>query len=49
MHEGSHAAFIKYTVAYFAVAVSNMRKLFLKLAPVANLIKLFMAVSYDFS
>ncbi len=36
-------------LAYFATAVSYTHKMFMKLRPVANVIKLFTAVSYDFS
>jgi hypothetical protein len=40
---------IPNTLAYFATGVSYAHKMFMKLAPVANVIKLFTAISYDFS
>ncbi len=34
--------------AYFAMVVSYARKMLIKRTPVANILKLFTAVSYDF-
>ncbi len=42
-------SFFYYALAYSATAVSYTHKMFMKLRPVANVIKLFTAVSYDFS
>jgi hypothetical protein len=36
-------------LAYFATVVSYLHKMFMKSAPVANVIRLFTAVSYNFS
>ncbi len=36
-------------LAYFATAVSYVRKMFMKSTPVVNVIKLFTAISYNFS
>jgi hypothetical protein len=38
-----------HALAYFATAVNYTHKMFMKLRPVANVIKLLSAVSYDFS
>jgi hypothetical protein len=38
-----------YITAYFAIAIIYGRKMFMKLIPVSNVIKLFTAISYNFS
>jgi hypothetical protein len=37
------------SLAYFAIVVSYVPKMIIKLTPGANVIKLFKAVSFDFS
>ncbi len=45
LHACSLAVFLN-ALAYLTTAVSYAHKMFMELAPVANVIKLFMAVSY---
>jgi hypothetical protein len=40
---------LKHTLAYFATVVSYTRKMFMKLTPGFNVIKLFPSVIYVFS
>jgi hypothetical protein len=41
--------FLQNALAYFAINVTYKRKMFMKLTPRASVIKLFTAISYNFS